>query len=151
MFTSASGRCSGAIGAVCPWHAVVEQHHVVLNHPQPLRLGVAARSRWILLALERLALRDVREHAFQTGFLIVPEGEADRPIGFDVRRAEHSRQLHDQRCPRPVVIGRLSPAVAVHVSAHDIHLLGVGRADLRTVDLVARARRARLLIEGAQR
>ena len=54
MLTSASGRCSGLHRAVGARHAVVAHHHVVLDHAEPFRLGILARSRRILLALQRL-------------------------------------------------------------------------------------------------
>src|SRR5207253_1807085 len=69
--------------AVAARHAVVEQHHVVLDHAEPGGLGVPARSRRILLTLQRLALLDVCAGAVETGLFIVPEYEPDGPIGPD--------------------------------------------------------------------
>src|SRR4030095_12800993 len=102
---------------------------------------------------ERLTLLDVRTRAFRAALLVVPEREADRALGADVGIAEHPRQFHDQRRPRPVVVGGLAPADAVHVRADDVHLLGVGRPDLRAEDVLtlARPRRRRFGIELAQR
>src|SRR3989442_10785915 len=78
-------------------HAVVEQHHVVLDHAEPPRLRVAARAGGILLSLERSSLRDVGARAVETGFLVVPEREADRALRAHIGTVQHARQLHDQR------------------------------------------------------
>ena len=140
MLTSASGRCSGLHRAVGPRHPVVEQHHVVLDHAEPLRLGILARTRRVLLALQRLPLLDVGARAVRAGLLVVPQREADRALGLHVRHAEDARQLHHQRRARSVVVRGFAPAVAVHVRADDVHLVGTGGADLRAVHLFARAR-----------
>ena len=58
-------------------HAVVPQHHVVLDHPEPLRLGIPARAGGILLALQLCPLRDVSAGALMARFLIVPQREPD--------------------------------------------------------------------------
>src|SRR5204862_207150 len=64
--------------AVRSRHAVIEQHHVVLDHAKPPRFRVAARAEGVLLSLKRRSLRDVGARAVETGFLVVPECEADR-------------------------------------------------------------------------
>ena len=78
-------------------HAVVEQHHVVLDHAEPGGLGVPARSRRILLALQRLALLDVCAGAVETRLFIVPKDEPDGPIGPDIGSREDAGELHDER------------------------------------------------------
>jgi hypothetical protein len=133
--------------AIVARHAVVEEHHVVLNHAQPLRFGVFARSRRILRALQRLSLSDVASAAIETGFLVVPENESNGPLRLDVGTAQDARQLHHKGCARPVIVGGLSPAVAVHMGADDVHLVGAGRADLAAVHLFPRPRRHRLRVE----
>jgi len=82
---------------------MVEQHHVVLDHAEPLGL--------LLRALERAALLDVGACAVETGLFIVPQGEPDRAIGADVSAAEDAGQLHDERRARAVVICRLAQPI----------------------------------------
>ncbi len=133
-----------------PRHPVVEEHHVVLDHAEPFRLRVAARPRWILFALKRLSLRDVRGTAVQSRLLVVPERESNRSIGQHIWIAEDARELHHERRARAVVVGRLAPPVAVHVTGDDVHLVGARAAHLRTVHLFARAVGGRLHIECAE-
>ncbi len=136
--------------AVRSRHAVIEQHHVVLNHAEPARLRVAPGSGGFLLTLQRGALRNVSIGTVQAGLFVVPEDEADGALGLHPRCAQNARQFHDQRGSGAVVVGRLSPAVAVHVRADDIHFIGVHGADFRAIDLFTRARLGRLRIQGAQ-
>ena len=85
MLTSASGRCSRAHRAVGARHAVVEHHHVVLDHAEPFRLRILAGSGRVFLALQRLrAARRRRARRSSPGLLVVPEREADRAIGLHV-------------------------------------------------------------------
>src|SRR4029079_19234302 len=131
-------------------HAVVPEHHVVLDHGQPPRLGVAARPRRVLLALQARTLLDVGARAVEARLLVVPQREAYRPLRLHVGHAEDAGQLHDQGRARAVVVGRLAPAVPVQVGADDVHLLRTGGADLRAVDLLARAVRRGLAVQLAQ-
>jgi hypothetical protein len=136
--------------AVGERHPVVEQHHVVLDHAQPLRFGVFAGTGRALLALQRLPLLDVGAGGLRSGLLIVPEREADRAIGLHVRGAEHPGQFHHQRGAGAVVVRRLAPAVAVHMTADDVHLLRMSRPDLGAEHHLAGARRGRLHVERTQ-
>ena len=100
--------------------------------------------------MERLALRDIRPCAVEPRLFVVPENETDRTVGLDVRAAEHARQLHNECGTRAIVVGRLAPPVPIHVSADDIHLVRVRRADLRAVDFLSLAVGRRLRVERAQ-
>src|SRR5207253_2307451 len=90
----------------------------------------------ILFPLQVLALRDVGRRAFGAGLLVVPEREADRSLGLHVGTAEDAREFHDDRRPGAIVVRGLTPADAVHVAADDVHLLGMGRADLGADDVL---------------
>jgi hypothetical protein len=120
-------------------HAVVEHHHVVLDHAQPARFRIAARSLGRLDPLQVLALVDVGIGAVQAGLLVVPQREADAAPGRHAGRVQDARQFHHQRGAGGVVVGRLAIAHAVHVGGDDVHLLGMGAADLGAIDLFARA------------
>ena len=137
--------------AVRPRRPVVEQHHVVLDHPQPAGLGVAPGTGRVFEALPLAPVFDVGAAAVEPGLLVVPERKADRDRGLDVRRAQDARQLHHQRRARCVVIGGLAEAVAVHVRAEDVHLVGPRGADPGAVDLRALAVGRFLQVERAQR
>src|SRR5438093_7964164 len=69
-----------AYRAVGARHAVVEHHHVVLDHPEPLRFRVATRAWRVFFPLKPLPLRDVRAGCLRSGFLVVPQHESDRPL-----------------------------------------------------------------------
>ncbi len=150
MLTSASGRCVGADGAVGARHAVVEQHHVVLDHAEPARLGILPRSRRVLFALQRLALLDVGAGAVQPRLLVVPQREADGAFARDVGHREDARQLHHERRAGAVVVGGFAPAVAIHVRADDVHLVRARGADFGAIDQFAPAVGGRFAVEGAQ-
>ncbi len=137
--------------AVLARHAVVEHHHVVLNHPEPFRFGILPGSGRILFALHRAALRDVRASRLRSRFLVVPEREPDRPLGLNVGTTEHVRQLHHERGAGAIVIRGLAPALAIHVAADDVHLFGVRGADFRAVHHLAWARCGRLHVDRANR
>src|SRR6266513_1587343 len=130
-------------------HAVVEQHHVVLDQPQPRGFRVPARAGGILLALQRLALFDVRAGAVEARLFVVPENETDGPVGPDVRGGEDAGELHYERGTGAVVIRRLTPPVPVHVGAHDVHLPGMTAADLGAIHFFARARSRGLRVQCA--
>src|SRR5439155_14031636 len=98
---------------------------------------------------QRLALLDVRAGAVQARLLIVPQNEADRAVGPDVRGGEDAGELHYERCTGAVVIRRLTPPVPVHVGADDVHLPGMTTADLGAIHLFARARSGGLRVQGA--
>src|SRR5262249_42398413 len=119
----------------------------VLDHPEPARLRIAARSGRLLAALEPRALLDVGARAVEPRLFVVPEREADRALGRHVRHAEDARELHHERRAGAVVVRRLAPAVAVHVRADDVHLLRPRGPDLRAEDLFARPVRRGLLVE----
>ncbi len=131
-------------------HPVIEHHHVVLYHPQPLRFRILAGADGILLPLQRRTLLHVRVCTVQTRLLVVPQYETDRDVGLQVGHAEHARQFHHQRRARSIVVRRLAPAQTVHVTAHDVHLVGVLRAHLRAVDLLALTRCRLLSIQLAK-
>ncbi len=122
----------------------------MLDHAQPFRLGIAARSGGGFDALQRLALVDIGLRPVQPGLFIVPQHEADGAVGPHIGAAENARQLHHQRRARTVVIGGLAPADAVHMGADDIHLARMGSADLGAPDFLAVARHGRRGVEGAQ-
>src|SRR5205807_8610448 len=130
-------------------HAVVEEHHVVLDHPQPRGFRVPARAGGVFLALQPLALLDVRPGAVETGLFVVPENEADRAVGPDARGGEDAGELHDERGTGAVVVRRLTPPVPVHVGANDVHLPGMTAADLGAIHLFARARSRGLRVQCA--
>src|SRR5262249_26049918 len=109
-----------------------------LDHRDPLRLWILAGAGRILDALQRLTLGDVGARAVEAAFFAVPQREADRPLRLNPGIGEDARQLHHERRARSVVIGGLVVAMAVHVRADDVHLIGVLRPDLRDVDLVDR-------------
>jgi hypothetical protein len=88
--------------------------------------------------------------SLRSRFLVVPERESDRALGVHVRTAEDARHFHHQRGAGPIVVRRFAPAVAVHVAADDVHLLGVSGADLGAVHHLARPRRRRLHVERAK-
>jgi hypothetical protein len=114
----------GADGAVGARHAVIEEHHVVLDHPEPARLGVPAGARRVFPALEPLPLIDIRAGAVQPRFFVVPECKTDRALGLHVGIAEDAGQLHHERGARAVVVRRFAPTVAIHVRTDDVHLVG---------------------------
>src|SRR5206468_10616946 len=89
--------------------------------------------------------------AAEAGLLVVPEDEPDRAPGHDVGATQDAGQLHHQRRPGAVVVGRGAVAVAVHVAADDVHLLRVGAADLGAVHLLARTRRVGLGVDPPER
>ena len=151
MLMSASRRWCGLTSPSRARRAVVEQHHVVLDHPQPAGLGVAAGAGRVFHALQLAPVLHVGAAAVESGLLVVPEREADRHGGLDVRRAEDARQLHHQRGARRVVVGPLAEAVAVHVRAEDVHLAGARGADLRAVDLRTLPVGGLLQVQRAQR
>jgi hypothetical protein len=73
------------------------------------------------------ALRDVGARAFSPVSSLFQS--AKRIVRSSARRAaEDARQLHHERGAEPSSFARLPPAVAVHVSADDVHLLGLRRA-----------------------
>src|SRR6185312_13850047 len=78
---------------------------------------------------------------------VVPENEADGALGLDVGTGEDASQLHDERSAGAVVVRRLTPADAVHVATHDVHLVGMVAAHLGAIDLFALTGRARLCIK----
>ena len=143
------GTLLGAHRAVRARHAVIEHHHVVLDHAEPLRLRILPGAGRLLLALQRLTLRDVRTRAIQAGLFVVPENEANRAVGLHVGTAENARELHDERGAGAVVVRGLAPAVTVHVAADDVHLVRVDAADLRAVHLLPLAVGRRLRVERA--
>ena len=128
---------------------MVPQHHVVLYHAQPARLGIPAGTGRVLDPLQLLALRDVGAGAVETRLFVVPQDEADRALGPDVGGAEDAREFHDERRAGAVVVHRLVHAVAVHVGAKDVHLVGARRPHLRAVDLGPLAVNGFLAIEFA--
>ena len=140
-------RRNGTVGA---GHAVVEQHHVMLDHAEPLRFWILARASRQLLALHRKALLHISARAIEPRLLVVPENEPDRAIGDDIGAAEHASELHHQRRARGVIVRGLAPAMSVHVCTDEVHLLGMRAADFRAVHLLPLARCAGLRIEGAQ-
>ena len=121
-----------AIGAR---RSVIPKHHVVLDHAEPPGLGIEAGSGRVLNALKLLPLGDVGSSAVRARFFVVPQGEADRHLGLHIRSVEDAGQLHHQRGARAIVVDRLVDAVAVHVAADDVHLVGSRRADFGAVDL----------------
>ena len=150
MLTSASARCSLRIvpsGSGMPWSNIIMSCWIMPSH---FGSGYLPRAGRVLLALQRLALLDVGARGLRSGFLVVPQREADRALGLHVGRAEDARQLHHQRGARAVVVGRLAPAVAVHVAADDVHLFGMRGADLGAEHHLARPRRGRLHVQRAQ-
>ena len=128
--------------AVLTRHAVIEQHHVVLNHAEPFRL--------VLRALQRLALLDVGTRAVRARLLVVPQDESNRPLRLHVGAREHARHFHDERRSRSVVVRRFAPPVAVHVAADDVHLVGVRRPDLGAEGFFARPVGRRLHVQRAK-
>src|SRR6202030_3380592 len=46
-------------------------------------------------------------------------------------------QFHDQCRSRAVIVGRLSPSVAIHMGTDDVHFIRVRCSDLRAIDLFA--------------
>jgi hypothetical protein len=107
-------------------HAVVEHHHVVLDHAQPFGFGILAGAGGRFDALQVLALIDVGARAVEAGLFVVPEREADGTFGLrDVRVAEDAGQFHDERGAGAVVVGGFAPADAVHVGGDDVHLFGM--------------------------
>ena len=139
-----------AHGAVGVRHAVVKEHHVVLDHPQPLGSGYFPEPAGLSLPSSGSRCSTYARAPFRPRLLVVPQRKADRPVGLDVGAAEDARQLHNEGRARAVVVGGLPPADAVHVPADDVHLVGVGGADLRAVDLLALARHRWRRVEGAQ-
>src|SRR5262249_22728307 len=119
-----------ADGAVWPRPAVIEQHHVVLNHAEPFGFGIFARAHRVLLALQGATLLDIGARALMAGLFVVPKREADRALRYHVRAVEDARELHHERGARAVVIGGFVPAVAVHVGGDDVHLFGMRGAYL---------------------
>src|SRR5258708_20728648 len=95
---------------------MIEEHHVVLNHPEPFRLRVMARSRRSFLALEVFALLDIRCAAVESRFLVVPKNKSNRTLGLHVRAVQDARELHDQSRARSIVVGGLAPTDPFHVS-----------------------------------
>ena len=150
MLMSASRPLVAAHRAVGARGAVVEQHHVVLDHAEPARLGIPSRSRWVLASLHRLPLLDVGAAPVQPGLLVVPEDEAERAPGPHIGRVEDARELQDQRGARAVVVRGLAPAMPVHMGTEDVHLRRMRGADGRAIDLLPRARRRGLLVQLAQ-
>jgi len=108
------GALLGGDRAVRSGHGVVPQHHVVLDHPQPLWFGIPARARGILFALQRCPLRDVSAGALMAGFLVVPQHEPDRSLRLHIGSAEDAGQFHDRCGARAVVIRRLAETASVH-------------------------------------
>jgi hypothetical protein len=82
------------IGIGC---AVIEEHHVVLNHSQPARLRIAPGTRRVLDALHRSALLRVCGGALMASLFVVPEREADGSFRADTSGVEDARELHHQR------------------------------------------------------
>src|SRR5262249_52235368 len=117
-------------------HAVIPQHHVVLDHPDPLRLGIPAAAFRVFDPLQRLPLLHVGFRAVEAALFAVPHREAEPSLRLHVRIAEDARQFHHERRAGSVVIGRFVVAVAVHVRADDVHLVGELGPDFRDVDLV---------------
>ena len=84
---------------------MIPQHHVVLDHAQPLRLGIAAGSWWFLFSLKGRSLLDVGGRPDDAAFLVVPQREANRPFGPDIGASENTRELHNERRARRIVVG----------------------------------------------
>jgi len=66
------GSLFKADGAIRPEHAVIPQHHGVLDHAQPFRFRVPAGSRWVFLPLESRSLFDVGARPLKPALLVVP-------------------------------------------------------------------------------
>ena len=130
---------------------MVPHHHVVLNHAEPLWLRIPARTRRILLALQRRSLLDVgdRRRCNPVSSLFQRANRIDRSV-WTSGAAEDPRQLHDERGTGAVIVGGLAPAMAIHMRADDVHLVGTRRANLRAIHLFARAGGRRLRVELAR-
>src|SRR6185437_4729965 len=126
-------RAHGSVGAR---HSMIEHHHVVLYDAEPPGFGILSRAGGIFLALQCLALLDIRLGAVESRLFVVPEDETNRTVGLDVWRAEYARELHDERRAGSVVVRGFAPTDSVHVSAHDVHLIWMRGADLGAVDFL---------------
>src|SRR6185312_3388513 len=136
-------RCSRQLPGVAPgsWFrrraaSMIEPHHVVLYDAEPPGFGILSRAGGIFLALQCLALLDIRLGAVESRLFVVPEDETNRAVGLHVWRAEYTRELHDERRAGSVVVRGFAPTDSVHVSAHDVHLVRMRGADLGAVDFL---------------
>ena len=133
-----------ADGAVGARHAVVEHHHVVLDHAQPFRFRILARARRVFLALQLRALLHVGPRAVEPGLLVVPQHEADGALGLHVGLLNTRASSITSAVPEPSSLAA-SPQPMPSMCAPMMYISsGWVVPDLRAVHLFARAGHARL-------
>ena len=130
---------------------MVPHHHVVLDHAYPGRLRIAARPDRIFLPLKFRSLLHIGASTVEAGLLVVPKGESDRAVCLNVRHVQDACQFHHESGTGAIVVRGLAPAVSIHMSSDDVHLIGPGRTHFGAVDLFSQAWTRRLSVELTQR
>ena len=116
-----------------PWSNIIMSCWIMPSH---FGSGYLPEPAGDSIALQILALRHVGARAVQSGLFVVPEREADGPLGLHIRAAEDARQFHHQRSAGAIVIGGLAPADAIHMAATMYISSGMRGADLGAVTLL---------------